>query len=260
MVKRIISLLLLILVLTTSPVFAANSKVFDEAQLISPTNIEEVKQKIDDINSKYQVPVVIYTTNEQIINARERADALLADQAGVDKDGLILYINMNTGDYHISYSGRVLNMINDNRRDSLKDNVLDGLVSGDYEGAINTFINESEGYIAGGEIAGNKLVPEQGVTPQDVAMAGTGGLGTFLMSYFGLKNGAKLKPSSLSYNLNNNTSFVLGNLADQFITTRTTARRIPRVVTSSGGRGGSFTTTHKGPGGGTFGGGGGKFK
>ena len=260
MVKRIISLVLIILILSTVSVVAARPAVFDEANLLSGESLELVQNRIDNINKDYQVPIVIYTTEEDINDARNRADALLADQVGVDQDGLLLYINMNTGDYHISFSGRVLNMINDNRLNSMKDNILDDLVSARYEDAIFTFLNDSQKYIEGGEIAGNVIREEQGVTVQDFATAGAGGVGTFLLSYFGLKNISKPKPSSLIYPLQDNSNLVLANLADRYITTRTTSRYIPRPVASRGDGGGSITTTHKGPGGGTFGGGGGKFK
>lgn len=261
MVKKLFIALFAVLVIFSPMAQAAESVIYDNARIISSSNYGAISSRIDEIKTKYQVPVIIYTTEENVYNVRDRSDNLLADYVGNDKDGLILYINMNIGDYHIAFSGRVLHMIDDNRLEDLKSSLLDKLVSGDYDGAINHFLAQAEGYIAGGEIAGNQLIEENTLTPQDTATAGAGGLMTFLMSYFGLKKGSSPKPSGLIYSVIDNTKSSLSASNDKFITTRTTSRIIPRVVVTSGSkRGGSFTTTHRGSSGGTFGGGGGKFK
>lgn len=263
MVKKSLIFILILLTLFSSIVLASEPRLQDEARLVTGDSINEVKGILQRIKEKYDVPVIVYTTNEEINNSRSRADSLLADYVGVDKDGLLLCINMNTGDYYISFSGRVLSMIDDDRLAKLDNNLLQNLKSGNYNKAIINFLADSETYIAGGEIAGNKLVDEKQISSKDVLISGSSGLLTFILSYFGLKKGSTPSPSGLIFNLYDNTKANLLAETDQLINTNTVSRILPKIVQDNGrgsGSGGSVTTTHRGPGGGTFGGGGGKFK
>ena len=258
--RKILSLCILICLVLLRPSIslAAIGEVNDQAGILDEATKANLQDKISSIEADYRVPVFIYTTNEDLnISVRNRADTLLYDYVGKDNSGLLLYINMQTRDYYFTLSGNVLKMIDDKRQESLDKQLVSYLKDSDFNGAVKAFLDEASTYIEGGEISGNVLRDENSLTPMDYGIAGLGGLGSFLFSFFGLKSSNSPAPSKLIYSLMDNSNFAYTNSSDRFITSFTTSKHIPR--TSSSGAGSSTTTTHKGPGGGNFSGRGGKF-
>ncbi len=258
--RRILSLCLLICLVLLGPStsFAAIGEVNDQAGIMDETTKANLQAKISSIEADYGVPVIIYTTDEDLnTSARNRADTLLYNYVGKDNSGLLLYINMQTRDYYFTLSGRVLRMIDDDRQGFIDRQLVSYLKASDYNGAVKTFLDKASTYIEGGEISGNVLKDENSLSPMDYGIAGLGGLGSFLFSFFGLKSSNSPAPSKLSYLLMDNSNFAYTNSSDKFLTSYTTSKHIPRPISSGSGR--STTTTHKGPGGGSFSGRGGKF-
>lgn len=247
-----------LLLIFKSTAFAVVGQISDQAGLMDEKSRQELLEQIENLELEYKVPVIIYTSTEDLSqNVRDRADDLLAEYVGNDNSGLLLYLNTNTRDYYFTLSGKVLRMIDNKRQKSLDDNLLLNLKAGDYNKAFMSFFDEAARYIKGGEIQGNILVNEKRLTAKDFKIAGIGGLTTFLISFFGLKKSSTPRPSKFVYYLSDNSNLGYAISGDSCIKTFKTSRVIPK--NSSNSSGGSTTTTHKGSSGGSFSGRGGKF-
>lgn len=258
---KIIVSTLIILFLMVSFVSADMVDISDDALLFSESAKSNASTIIDSIYEQYNVRTLIKTSDSAYQGSIEdEVDSLLRNHVGVDNNGLLLYINMATRDIYVNTSGDVIDMINDNRQDALLDNIINSLSDGNYDAALSTFLSQSQEYIKGGKITGNKRVESQSLSVQDAAMAGAGGLGTALLSFFGLKKGSTPKSSNMIYSLMENSNASFASTPDKLIDTRTTRTRIATPVISSGrSSGGGRSTVRRSSGGGSFSGRGRKF-
>jgi len=237
------------------------SNIYDFAEIFSQDAINKADEIIDETMEKYKVPMFVYTSYDNIQSAEYSADNLLYSRVGKDQDGFLVYINMNTRDLHVTYSGKVIEMISDDRRDDLLDTIAANLSNAEYDKAMLDSLNKASDYIAGGPIPGINVIEKQGLSVKDAIGAAGGGIVTFFLSLTGLKAKSKSRPSKLVYSLLDNSKADFGNEEDVFIGTQTRSRIIPVVSSSRGSSrsGRSTSTTHRGSGGGSFGGGGRKF-
>ena len=258
---RLIALAILILVFTMNLAISAPGDIVDDAMLFSDSAKSNASALIDSINEKYNAKILVKTSDSAFSGSIEdEVDRLLRNHVGIDNNGLLLYINMATRDVYVNTSGDVIDMINDQRQDLILDNITPSLTNGNYDAVLSQFLSQSESYIAGGKIAGNKRVEAESLSAQDALTAGAGGLGTALLSFFGLKRGSTPKSSNMVYSLMDNSASSFPLITDKLVDTRTSRTRIPRAVTSSGGssRGGT-STVRRSAGGGSFSGKGRKF-
>lgn len=260
----IIMMALILFFINTQDSLAGLAKVRDDSGILKAESVEELQSLIDNTESKYDVPIFIYITEEDLdMEAQTRADDLLFNYVGKDQDGLLLYVNMNTRDYHFTLSGRVLSMLDDKRQIAIEDILVDDLKRGDLDLAAINFVNISTEYISGGEIPGNILRPEKpknNLSGGDTIAAALAGAISFFIARSRMRGSTNPVPSALVYKIANNSVYNRHYSSDKFLRKNLTSRKIPKTTNFAGGSGGgSVTTTHKGSGGGTFSGRGGKF-
>ena len=149
--KKILVFLILSIITVTSciNVFAANySRIVDEADLLSYDQEQELEAYIDEVSEKHKFDLVIVTVNS--LNGKTSSE--FADDFydyndygfGEDKDGALLLISMEDGDWAISTCGEGIYTYDDSLLDELEDNCISKLSDNDYFGACKSFISISE--------------------------------------------------------------------------------------------------------------------
>ncbi|MDO5026817.1 MAG: TPM domain-containing protein [Tissierellia bacterium] len=260
--RRILGILMIVVLFLLRPntAYADLGQVRDESGHLNNESVLVLENLIGETESQYEVPIFIYITGEDLRgSARNRADDLLFDFVGKDQDGLLLYVNMNTRDYHFTLSGRVLSMLDDRRQEILDKIIVKDLRNDNIAQAAINFVTKASDYIARGEIAGNVQRPEKNLSVIDIIIASGAGLTSFFASRLIFRNSLKPKPSAFAYNLGANSAFVVHHLSDRLLNKDVRTRKIAQHVSASGGSGRSITTSHRGSRGGTFSGRGGKF-
>lgn len=159
-VKRI-GLLLLVSIfilplLGGTAVIAANSievdNMVDEANLLSQEEVDEIDAMLVNMKQKYDMDVVIYTTN------RSSADKSIVDFAddiydynnrgcGPNKDGIIFVIDMEQREWQISTTGYGITAFTDYGLEVIEDKIVPYLSDGNYYKAFYEFADLSENYI-----------------------------------------------------------------------------------------------------------------
>lgn len=255
--KRFILLIFIILfnILFTSIVSANDNSIEDKSNIFSLNAISQANEVIKDSDINYNIPIKIYTTNEMTLASIENnADKILRDYVGIDNNGLLLLIDFSKREIIVNTSGDVIDIISDDRKDYLLDLVYDGLQTNNYDKALLDFVNVSYSYIQGGKIPGLERVEAKSLSLLDTIGASLGGIVTFVLSFFGLKNSSIDKPGNMIYSLANNSNFNMANSEDKLLDSRTTRRRIAVAAPAMGVNRSSRprSTVRRSPGGGTF--------
>ena len=104
---------IVLIVLLAAPVFAAPSRLVDDADLLSTTEEEIIAAKLDEVSQKWSMDVVIVTVD----SIGDAAPNAYADDYydyngygfGANHDGILLLISMEERDLTISTTGRLSN-------------------------------------------------------------------------------------------------------------------------------------------------------
>lgn len=144
--KRIFSLLLALLLCAALvlPVCAGDIPRFtDSAGIVSESDAQALNQKLDDLSARYNFDFAVVTMPSLGDNDPDQAAEFIFDQynfgTGVDRDGILLLINMGERDWTI-YSSDIISA--DARR-HIADTMLPDLSSGNYAQAFRTFADTS---------------------------------------------------------------------------------------------------------------------
>ena len=146
--KRIVSLLFvcLLCISLAVPCFAedfVNPPIADAAGYLSESQLAELSEKIDGIRQKYNFEVAIVTESEMSGNtAMSTADDIydyLGYGAGVNDDGIMLYICSGTREYHITTHADGLRVFNEKGIEYLKKNIEAELTNDNYYIAMDVF-------------------------------------------------------------------------------------------------------------------------
>ena len=138
--------ILILLAMLTLPAFG-QSRVVDNAGLLSSSEKTELESRIAELARTYDFDLVIVT--EQSIGNKDPMD--YADDffdyngygLGGDRDGLLFLRVQNTRDYWFSSSGRGEKILNDAAFDKLESDVVPYLRSDSYYKAFSAFLDTS---------------------------------------------------------------------------------------------------------------------
>ena len=141
-----ITSLLALTLLGTISVQAAGanlSRVEDYADLLDPAAENQVREKLDELSEKLQFDIVVVTTN----STGGKSSQAYADDFydyngygwGDNYDGVLLLINMEYREWHISTTGYGMQAVTNSEIDYIGDAVVDYLSWGDYELAFTEF-------------------------------------------------------------------------------------------------------------------------
>lgn len=247
--------------LTSLKTFAAETtRVFDQANLLSSDEKESLEKDITAFKEKTnQDFVFVSTTNTDGKTWEEYADDFYDDNGfgqGDDKNGMLFLIDMKHRKFHISTTGSMIDILNDQRINQIIESSTDDMVNGDYYDAVKTVLTTSEGYVADGPAANSHRVPrERSKTNYIVTfiIALIVGIITAVSFYVYISRNYLLKKATYRYPYYEMSTLNLTESRTSKVFDVTTTRHIPKPPPSSG------SSTHMGGSGTSHGGGSGSF-
>lgn len=234
--------------------------ISDNAGIFEQNFINSQNERIAEIISIHNIPIYIVTSDDDYSGSlQDYTDNLLRERVGIDNDGVILYLNYQYGDLHISTSGRAIDILNDKRLEIMANDVISN-ARNNPDFMMQNFITSVRNYFELGVEPGTIRVYQKSITLQDIIISFVAGIGTFSIAYTGIKTGSKPNFTKLIFPLIASTLFHLNNNEENLINTRTRTRLLSNYLPSNRSRGaGPSSTIHRSGGGGTFGGKSGKF-
>lgn len=125
------------------PVSASNSRLVDDAGLLTAEEYTEVLATLNEISERQKFDVVVHTTattNGQYIEYyTEDYFDYNGYGYGSNYDGVILVIDMNTRGWSVSSSGKSEDYITSSAIDEIGDEITPYLSNGDYRTAMITY-------------------------------------------------------------------------------------------------------------------------
>lgn len=256
MVKRKIArtaffLIVLIAVMTiASPVLAEKNLVVDLAGFFTPAQESQLQQEALALGNKYNMDIVIVTTND---TGGKSAMAFADDYfdqngygVGANKDGILFLLDYDNRTAWISTSGSGITYLTDAKIENILDDVFaGGLTSGNNLGAVQAFLKST-----GKVLQGNTFSLLDSII--GLFASGATGLGFFATT----KGSYKGKPRANIFEYRGNSIVSMGIVTDNLVNSFTTSRIIAVPTNTGRGLGGGGSSTHTSSGGGTHGGGG----
>lgn len=273
--KKRIAAVLLFIFLWNIPVFAAEQRIFDNADLLSEAEEAEMAAWVEEIQEKWGLDLAYVTTNDtEEKSVREYgADFYIAENLGLGEtqDGVIFVLDMGQREGQILTHGKAIEIYTDYYIDEMWDNMAGYLSDGAYYEAfyslyedIDAIAGEYEAYQAEPDSYLSSYQKEQRKekTLGGLCIAAAFSLAAAGIAVFVMRRGSKnIRPytDGRAYLKENGVTYTTNR--DSFVGTHTAMVPIPKDDdhnnTHSGGFGGSSSTFSHG--GRSFGGGGGKF-
>lgn len=262
----IIFMMVLIFITVGEKTNAQLKKVVDKAGLFSNEEIIYLENKITGILSRYEMDIVIVTTDDvEGKSSREYADDFFDYEGyglGNNKNGILMLINMEDREVYLSTSGDGRIYFTDSRIESILDDVYLYLSDGEYFKGAEAFLNSAEGFLYSGIHPNQHIVDEHGnkveSSEDKVVRVGIYVLIALVVSFVvcGMVIFKYRKPKAIvEEDYIDRSSIKFTRRSDRFITTHTTSRKIPKNNNPSGGT----STTHTSSSGNSHGGGGRSF-
>ena len=252
------------------PVYAdaKDSKVVDDADLLSYDEEQEIQSMLDELAEESGWTLFAVTTDDANgMTSEEYADDYV-DQNAFEENGVCFLIDMDNREIYMSTTGSAIRILTDHRIDSIMDDSYEYAGDGEYAKCFETMIRETEdsfheGIESGqynydrdtGEIskAPNRLTVWDMLISLIAAAAAGGAVIAVIAGKYRLKFGG------WQYDFKSNSRLDLTNKTDRLVNTFRTAHHIQRDSGGGSGSSGARSTTHHSSGGGTHGGGGHKF-
>lgn len=253
MVKRIRSLLCAMTLLAVSfvPAFAAEQRVFDEADLLTAEETTSLEQQIAELTNEIPLDLVVVTvTSTEGKTVRDYGDDFYDYNGdfgkGEDKSGALLLIDMGNREVAVSTAGKGILFLTDSRIDTILDDVAESLGSGDYKGAIEAFLTDTKRFVQEG-IPDNQyqyneetgeIIRHLALSWGEAAVAVGVGLAVGGICILIAVSGYKAKTTVPEYAFRQNGALTLTQKDDQLVNRFVTTRKIVQQNNSGGGSGG----------------------
>ena len=133
--NKLLAFILFALLLMTGSIsaMAAKQLVFDEAELLIESEVEEIEAEANALSEAYSMDIVIATTdNTHGKSSRNYADDFFdygGFGVGPDSDGILFLIDMDNREAYISTSGKGIKYLTDARIEKILDVVFDSGLS-----------------------------------------------------------------------------------------------------------------------------------
>ena len=250
--KAVLFLAVLLLMLTcAAPVAAEKNLVADLADIFSPAEEAELQHEALTLGNKYQMDIVIVTTNDaQGKSAMAFADDYFDNNGygvGENLNGILLLLDYDNREVWISTSGSGIEYLTDAKIEDILDDIFAGnkMASGDNFGAATAFLSSTEK-----TLQGNTFSFIDGIV--GLLASGATGLGFFATT----KNSYKGKPKPNVFEYRGNSIVSMGIVTDNLVNSFTTSRIVAVPPSNNRPFGGGGSSTHTSSGGHTHGGGG----
>lgn len=133
------------------PVFANGESdyLFDEAGLLSSSEYTEISQKLYEISTRQNMDVAVVTVESTgYLSAQDYADNIQEDLYGVNSDGILLLVDMELRDWHVTTIGYGITVVTDAGLDYMSEQFVPYLSDGDYLEAFDTYAELCDEFIA----------------------------------------------------------------------------------------------------------------
>ncbi len=273
--KKIAALLLICLLLPLAALAqtlgAGSQRVFDDAGLMSQSDIAKLESQIAQMRSRYDMDIVVLTSD----HATDGQSLAFADDfyekggfgVGADHSGFLFFIDMKNRVPTISTEGLMIRYITDNRLEYLLDRAYVYLVDSDYGAAVAEVLKWLDSYLQGGIRPDQYNQDEYGnidyyrtsvksLTGGEIAIALAAGLLAGLGLFLGIRWRYGLKGSTYKYDVHGNSAVNITGATDVYLRTQVT--KTPKASSGSGGSGGGRSSTHHSSSGRVHGGGSGR--
>lgn len=246
--KYLILVLLIFIGIKNVNAFDNTLKVYDYAQVLSTSEEQNLKNKIDNFIDTYDMDMVLVTVKYHTKSNTQRYAEDFYDYNGFGigntYDGIIFVIDFTFGytDIYISTTGEAIRMYDDYRINNMLDNIALKKNSG-YYAMFESFINDSSNYARLGLPQSNSnthindngdLVYNQSI-PWGKIILISAIIATIVIAILIAKNRMVKKSMTAKYYIKEG-SILINTRQDRFITTHTTSVRI-NDSSSSGGSG-----------------------
>lgn len=277
MVKKLLLLLAAMLLLPAAVL--ADGQIIDNANLFFASDILEMENIIERIESAHQVDLVVLTTydvpddySESMWRIRDYADDFYDHGEygmGPDFSGMLILLDMNNRAMWLSTGGVMMEYINDAREEDILDRAYAHLGSGSYGNAIIAALTRVETLMNKGRAEGTFLYDEEtgkrlggiynALTSGEIVVAGIAGAAAALGIYLCVKGSYNLAGSTYSYDVSSNASVQLTRDEEKFVRQYVTRTVRSTSSSSSGGGRSGGSGVHRSSSGRSHGGGGRRF-
>ena len=244
---------LLLLSILCIPVLADDYPLLvDNADLLDEMEENLLASKLQDISNRYGCPVAVLTVDDyDWSDAQDYADIYFEEHYGFNADGVVFFIAMETREWHVSTSGRVIDVVSAKRLGRIENEVVPYLSSESYYTAFVKYAELMDVFLADPTGENDPVEP--------INWSGPIILSIIVGLLFGAIRISGLKSQMKSVVANNQAgeyvkegTFNLVKSSDTFLY-RTVSRTARQTSSSSGGG------SHHSSSGGSHGGGGGHF-
>ena len=282
MVRRITSLLVLLVLMSPAALAFASTQIVDECDLFTAAEEQTIIQVMDRIERNHQMDVAVLTTSrvpydpsESMYRIAEFADDYY-DQGGYglgpDNSGMLLLIDMNNRAMYLSTGGVMIEYINDSREEGILDAAWSYMPYGQYGRAVEAAMLQTERYLARGREEGTFLYDDvtgerlsgihNALTSGEMLVAAGAGVAVAVVIMASVGASYGLAGNTYKYDLDANSDCHFTRDDEQYLRQHVT--RSLRSTGSSGGGGGSHRPSggsgvHRSSGGVRHGGGGRRF-
>lgn len=121
-----------------------SKSVVDMAKLLTNEQAKLLEEKINNTINSSSLDLALVTTQLSRSNMEAFADDFYDQNdygIGINKDGLLLALNMESREWHISTAGKAINIFTDWGIDYIGKMILPDLKVGNYDVAFNTFVD-----------------------------------------------------------------------------------------------------------------------
>ncbi len=151
MKRNLIACVILLSLSQIIPAQPLPGKVYDDAELFTPTQIETLNKNAQALVNEIKVDLIIVTTYfTESKSSMEYADDYFDYHGfgiGPSRDGMLMLINMDTREVWISTHSLALDYFKDSDIESLLDNIFVPLKERNYFGAAQEFLNNAAQHI-----------------------------------------------------------------------------------------------------------------
>lgn len=274
-------LFLFFALLAPARAYAAETRVFDQANLFSAAEKQELERQIATEREKMKLDLVVVTTNQAGGKSAEAYADDFYDQGGygygAKKSGVLYLIDMDNRRIHVSTAGGGIQLLSDSEIEKLLDLGTPGVKSGNYAESASRVLSGIQDSYRRAQRKGWVYDAESGVWTKKKhlsPLAALGSLAASLVAALGAVTGVKRnykmqdgearRASTVAGIIAaSGAAFDFGEITDRLLDRNRVERRIRR---SSGGSGGGrssgphgSSSTHTSSGGSSHGGGGRSF-
>lgn len=257
MVKKLICLLAVCLLLTPCAALA-EARVFDNANLFTASEIQELEAYIEQLRADYRMDFAVLTSDDVPLNlSQDYADRYYEDHGfGMDRDrsGFLFLIDMRNREETVSTDGVLMDYINDSRLERLLDVGYESLGRGQYGMAAKNVLRQLESYLRQGREKGTfRYDAETGerlsglynpLTTGEMAVAAIAGLAVALIIVASVSGSYQLKGGTYRYSVAENATCTLTADEEQFVNQRVTRHARQPVSTGPTHSGSSASRSH----------------